>query len=185
MPDLQALDNYLSSDDSSNECMMLSDLDGFLHGVACSPVLISEDEWMPVAFGQSLDGVPDWVFQCITLIYNIIIQGLSYDPPEVEPIFWDAKEGHVIAMDWYEGFMEAVSLRLKQWLRLTESGTGGQLITLIMVHLLDENGNSIMGKPIDRQHGSIQVLAFFWQIACRQNSCRFTQAKHQVAQRKN
>ncbi len=150
MPDLQALDDYLSSDDSPDECMMLSDLDGFLHGVACSPVLISEEEWMAVAFGGSPDGVPDWVSQCITLIYNSIIQGLSYDPPEVEPIFWEAKEGHVIAMDWCEGFMEAVSLRPKQWLRLTESGTGGQLITPIMVHLLDESGNSMMGIPQEK-----------------------------------
>lgn len=76
-----------------------------------------------------------------------IIEGLTSDPPEVEPIFWQAGEGHIIAMDWCEGFMDAVKLRSKDWLRLIESGTGGQLITPIMVHLLDDNGNSVMGIP--------------------------------------
>ena len=33
--DLESLDAYLSSDDSPDDCMMLSDLDGFLHGVVC------------------------------------------------------------------------------------------------------------------------------------------------------
>ena len=150
MPDLESLDSYLSSDDSPSECMMLSDLDGFLHGVACSPDLISSEEWLPVVFGGSLDDVPDWVLQSITMIYDSIIQGLNFDPPEVEPIFWEAHEGHVIAMDWCEGFMQAVTLRAKQWLRLTESGAGGQLITPFMLHLLDEDGNSMMGIPQER-----------------------------------
>ena len=44
-----------------------------------------------------------------------------------------------------EGFMVAVSLRPKEWLRLTESGTSGHLMTPILCHLIDENGNSVMG----------------------------------------
>jgi len=150
MPDLESLDNYLSSEDSPDERMMLSDLDGFLHGVACSPDLISSEEWLPVALGGSTEDVPDWVLQSIMAVYNNIIQGLNFDPPEVEPIFWEAHEGHVIAMDWCEGFMQAVTLRPKQWLRLTESGAGGQLITPFMLHLMDEDGNSMMGIPQER-----------------------------------
>ena len=51
----------------------------------------------------------------------------------------------MIAMDWCEGFMDAVSLWPKEWLRLTESGTSGHLMTPILCHLIDENGNSVMG----------------------------------------
>ena len=83
---------------------------------------------------------------CIpTDIHDNIVAGLALDDPEVEPIFWEAKEGHVIAMDWCEGFMDAVALRPKEWLRLTESGTSGHLMTPILCHLIDENGNSVMG----------------------------------------
>ncbi len=42
-------------------------------------------------------------------------------PPRVDPIFSEAKEGHVIAMDWCQGLMEPVDLRPKAWPRLTES----------------------------------------------------------------
>jgi uncharacterized protein len=73
------------------------------------------------------------------------VEGLALEEPEVEPIFWEAKEGHVIAMDWCEGFMDAVSLRPQEWLRLTESGTSGHLMTTILCHLIDKNGNSVMG----------------------------------------
>jgi uncharacterized protein len=93
------------------------------------------------------------------MIHDSIVQGLNFAPPEVEPIFWKAKEGHVIAMDWCEGFMQAVSLRPKQWLRLTESGTGGQLITQIMVHLLDDNGDSVMGIPQEKLDGTLAQAA--------------------------
>lgn len=56
----------------------------------------------------------------------------------------------VIAMDWCEGFMEAVSLRPKEWLRLTESSTHGHIMTPILAHLLDDNGNSVLGIPQEK-----------------------------------
>jgi yecA family protein len=61
MIDLERLDSHLSSDDSPESCMLLSDLDGFLNGIACSPLEISAQEWMPVALGASPDEVPQWV----------------------------------------------------------------------------------------------------------------------------
>ena len=41
--------------------------------------------------------------------------------------------------------MQAVSLRHEAWLQLTESGTHGHLIMPILVHILDESGNSPLG----------------------------------------
>ena len=142
---LAALDAFLSSEDSPDDCMMLSDLDGFLHGVICSPVMITSEEWMTVALAANPVNVPDWVLHDITDLYIGIAKGLAESPAIVEPIFWQAKEGHVIAMDWCEGFMQAVSLRPKEWLRLIESGSDGHLMTPIMHHMLDDNGNSAMG----------------------------------------
>ena len=130
--------------------MMLSDLDGFLHGIACSPVLVPAQEWVSLALGADPDEVPEWVLKSIAAIYINIVEGLASDPPTVEPIFWQAKEGHVIAMDWCEGFMQAVGLRPKEWLRLTESGTDAHLTAPILVHLLDDHGNSVLGIPQER-----------------------------------
>jgi len=145
--DLASLDAFLSSEDSPNDCMMLSDLDGFLHGVICSPVAVPSEEWMQVALGSDPKDVPDWVLHDVTDLYIGIAKGLADSPAVVEPIFWQAAEGQVIAMDWCEGFMQAVSLRPKEWLRLTESGSDGHLTTPIMLHMLDDNGNSVMGVP--------------------------------------
>jgi uncharacterized protein len=69
------------------------------------------------------------------------------DPPEIEPIFWQAREGHVIAMDWCEGFMTAVKLRADGWQRFLESREGAELMIPILVHMLDDNGNSLFGVP--------------------------------------
>ena len=142
---LEALDAYLMSDDSPDDCMVLSDLDGFLHGVVCSPVAIPMQEWLRKAMGGRVDGLPPEIRQTIIDIYENIQVGLALDEPEVEPIFWEAKAGHVIAMDWCEGFMDAVSLRPKEWLRLTESGTSGHLMTPILCHIMDDYGNSVLG----------------------------------------
>jgi len=145
--DLEALDEYLMSDDSPEDSMLLSDLDGFLHGIACSPVLIPAVEWMSKALGANPETLPDWVNQTVAELYMAIGEGLMATPANVEPIFWQAKEGHVIAMDWCEGFMDAVALRPKHWLRLTESDLEGSLMAPIMAHMLDDEGNSILGIP--------------------------------------
>ncbi|MEM8970732.1 MAG: YecA family protein [Pseudomonadota bacterium] len=142
---LEDLDAYLSSNDSPDHCMMLSDLDGFIHGIACSPVFVSAEEWVPVALGGSPDDVPERVLETIVERYADITRGLTSDPPEFSPIFWEAAKGHVMAMDWCEGFLQAVALRSKQWLRLTESGSHGSLMTPIMIHILDDEGNSALG----------------------------------------
>ena len=64
--------------------------------------------------------------------------------------------------------MQAVALRPKEWLRLTESGTDGHLVAPIMVHLLDDNGNSVMGIP---QEELDQVLAEAADPRCFSSLC--------------
>src|SRR4051812_34070040 len=50
-PDLDLLDAYLLSDQSPPECMLLSDLDGFLTGVAIGPEVMMPSEWLPHVWG--------------------------------------------------------------------------------------------------------------------------------------
>jgi uncharacterized protein len=145
MIDLERLDEYLSSDESPEASMLLSDLDGFLHGIACSPVEVPAQEWMPIALGASPDEVPQWVLETIGSLFMSILQGLAAEPPLVEPLFWEAKEGHVIAMDWCEGFMVAAGLRPDAWDEFTKSDEGTKLMLPILVHLIDEEGNSVFG----------------------------------------
>ncbi len=59
-------------------------------------------------------------------------------------------EGHVIAMDLCVGFMDAVALKPRDWLKLTASREHSHLMTPIIAHLLDENGQSLLGNPEDQ-----------------------------------
>lgn len=147
MTELERLDGYLSSDDSPEESFLLSDLDGFLHGIACTPVMVPAREWMPLVLGGSVEGVPDWVIEVIASRYADICEGLTSKPSEINPIFWQAKEGHSIAMDWCEGFMDAVKLRGEEWKALVSTEEGAKLMMPILVHLIDENGNSQFEIP--------------------------------------
>src|SRR5215471_18012836 len=49
--DLEALGRFLMSDHSSPSSMMLSDLDGFLTGIAIGPELVLPSEWLPLIWG--------------------------------------------------------------------------------------------------------------------------------------
>ena len=62
-------------------------------------------------------------------------------PPKIEPVFWESKEGHVIAMDWCEGFMEAVKLRAEEWEAFMKTEEGAEMMMPILVQLINENGS--------------------------------------------
>jgi uncharacterized protein len=149
---LAALDEYLSSDDAPDGSMLLSDLDGFLAGIACSPEPIPESKWMPLVWGVGAAKDPrrhkrakDWVRDR----YDEIFEALAAEPATYEPIFW-TNDSHVIAMDYCEGFMEAFKLQFDQWMDFSRTDEGSELMYPIFAHLFDDGGNSIMGIPEDQ-----------------------------------
>lgn len=97
-------------------------------------------ERLPVVFGGNLIGVPPAILDLVMQRYNEIVAGLNSHPPFLEPVFWQAKEGHVIAMDWCEGFMEAVALRQTEWDAFMSTKQGKQWMQPIVNHLFDERG---------------------------------------------
>ena len=146
--DLDALDEFLISDRSPPDSMMLSDLDGFLTGIAVGPELVMPSEWLPVVWGGAQ---PDFahereaesVIGAIMSLYNAILREI--EDGALEPIFWTAKDGTVIAADWAEGFMQAVGLRLKAWERLLTSKRDGLLLFPILALCGGEDGESLLG----------------------------------------
>lgn len=59
---LEELDTYLRSDDSTADCLTLSDLDGFLTGLACAPKSVAN--WFDVVFGAGAS-VPSHIKQLV------------------------------------------------------------------------------------------------------------------------
>ncbi len=155
---LETLDAYLSSDDSPETSMALSDLDGFLTGIACMPAEIPEATWMTVALGEP-DKVPPPIREIVTARLDEICAILDEQDQPIEPVFWQAKEGHVIAMDWCEGFMDAVKLAPDAWRHKVETAEGARLMVPILVHIFDDNGNSVFGLAQEEIDATLETAA--------------------------
>jgi uncharacterized protein len=119
-PDLEELARYLDSDLSPDDCMGLSDLDGFLTAIVIGPEIIMPSEWVPTIWG---DEEPEFqstahaetIIGLIMGRYNEIATGFSADPEKFEPIFYKWPTGEVIVTDWAAGFLEAVEMRRAAW----------------------------------------------------------------------
>ena len=144
---LDALDAFLSSDQSPPDSMMLSDVDGFLTAIAIGPELIMPTEWLPVIWGDDEPVFTDEaqmqaVLGGILSRYNQIRREIANGT--FEPILWSDADGTVIGTDWAEGFMQGVSLRATKWERLFRSEDGAGLIFPILALCGDENGESLL-----------------------------------------
>jgi len=162
MVDIERLDAFLMSDDAPENCMQISDLDGFLTGILCSPDLIMPSEWLPLVWGNPEPALSDeglWAVQEILRLYNEIATGLNADPPELDPVFWEQEGGAVIAMDWCEGFMDAFVLREQQWEELMETEQGQDWMFPILAHLFDDEGNSLSGATKEELPAALDEAA--------------------------
>ena len=150
--DLDLLDAYLLSDQSPPECMLLSDLDGFLTGIAIGPVVVMPSEWLPHVWGGDEPVFDDHV-QASAILgtilgrYNAILR--EVEGGAFGPLFWETQDGTVIAADWAEGFMHAVVLRPDAWEPLMRSKRHGVLLLPILALCGDENGESILGSVLE------------------------------------
>jgi uncharacterized protein len=145
--DLEVLDQFLMSEASPENCMQLSDLDGFLTGIAIGPELIKPSEWLPAIWG---DDEPVFeneeqvqaVIGAIMGRYNEILRELDTDPEGYEPVFWEGPDGEVIAADWAEGFVDAIRLRPEAWRPLLEDREALILLMPILALCGDAEGGS-------------------------------------------
>ena len=137
--DLDALDAFLLSDRAPEGSMGLSDLDGFLTGVAVGPELIMPGEWLPVVWGgaepafRNTEEARD-VLGTIMGRYNEIVRALGAAPDEFDPLFWEGPDdGRVVVADWAAGFLDAVMLRPKAWEPLVRHSEASALVLPLLV----------------------------------------------------
>ena len=87
--DLDALDAFLMSERAPEEGMGLSDLDGFLAGIAVGPELVLPSEWLPVVWGgrepafASVEEARS-VLGAVMGRYNEIVRALDAAPAEFD-----------------------------------------------------------------------------------------------------
>jgi uncharacterized protein len=138
------------SDASPEDCMQLSDLDGFLTGIAIGPELIVPSEWLPAIWGGD-EPAFESIEQAQTVVgtimgrYNEILRALSTDPETYAPLFWEGPDGEVIAADWAEGFVDAVRLRPEAWRPLLEDREA----LVMLMPILALCGDAEDGSPLE------------------------------------
>jgi uncharacterized protein len=155
--DLEALDQFLMSDASPENCMQLSDLDGFLTGIAIGPELIKPSEWLPAIWGDDEPVFEDeeqvqTVIGAIMGRYNEILRELDTNPEAYEPLFWEGPDGEVIAADWAEGFVDAIRLRPEAWQPLLKNRDALILLMPILALCGDAEGGSPL--ELDPEEGA-------------------------------
>lgn len=177
--DLEGLDEFLMSDQAPDDGMMLSDLDGFLTGLAIGPELILPSEWLPIIWGGE-EPVFDDTAQAEAIIgaimsrYNEILGQLAAGV--IEPIFMETPAGEVIAADWAEGFLQAVHLRADAWEKLFRSEKHVHSLVPILALCCDEDGVSLLQLPDEVENqffadagelipAAIFEIAAFWRAA--------------------
>jgi uncharacterized protein len=143
---------------------MLSDLDGFLTGIAVGPELILPSEWLPMVWGGEAPEFTDKAEANVILgsilgRYNEILRQL--EAGALEPVFSADRDGTLIAVGWAEGFLQAIMLRADAWKRLFKSKRDRLMLFPILSLCSDEYGDSLLGLTPDEEDTAMEEAADF------------------------
>jgi uncharacterized protein len=145
------LEDFLLSDRAPESVMMLSDLDGFLTGIAVSPDLIMPSEWLARIWGA--DGAPTFadadeaqaVIGAIMSRFQAIGRAVETGrATALDPLYWITRDGTQVAGDWAEGFMDAVRMRSATWQALFDDPDGILYAAPVLALCCDEQGQPVM-----------------------------------------
>jgi uncharacterized protein len=178
--DLEALDDLLWSDQMPDDSMRLSELDGFLTGLAVGPQIVPPSEWLPVIWGGGEEPSLDDALQARALIdavmarHDAILEQIA--DGVVDPVFVETRAGEVVALDWTQGFMQAIGLRAEAWEKLFRSERHAHLTLPILALCSDEEGEPLLAldkEDEDRFFAeacelippAILAIAEFWRAA--------------------
>lgn len=156
--EIDKLGEFLISDETPEECMDISTLDGFLTGLVIGPDTIMPSRWLPVAWGETEKDEMVWesperaerIMGLVMRLYNSIAQDFQIGPPDFNPLFYIHKmEGkeYTIIDEWCWGFMQSVELAPKSWLPLLEQENQAAAIYPISLHGTEKGWRLLEGNP--------------------------------------
>ncbi len=171
--EMDELDDFLMSDDTSDETMALETLDGYLTAIVSGPVMLKLNDWLPGVWGPTENDKPVFrtmaqakrIVDLILRHMNGIIGSLQDDPNTFEPVFGIRiykKREYVDGEMWAYGYMCGIELCRKQWQSFFDDPNG--LIVLRPIHLLGSDDvtpeeESLTETPEQREELSRQIPA--------------------------
>jgi uncharacterized protein len=172
---LETLEAFLMSDRVPEDSMMLSDLDGFLTGIAIGPELVPPSEWLPAIWGgetpQFVDqGEAGAIADAVMARYHEI--ALQIADERCVPILLADRDGTPIAFAWADGFLRAIGLRPDAWKKLFTSEHVAFLLPILalssdeesrsLLGLSREQDDRIMDESADLIPTCVVKIAAFW-----------------------
>ncbi len=126
--DLDELEDFLLSDATSDETMLLDTLDGFLTAILSGPVVLKPSEWLPRVWGPTARDEPAFdTFEQAARIVGLIMShmnGINWilrnDLDAFEPIidiaaYEDSPREYRDGEMWAYGYMTGVDLQRRHW----------------------------------------------------------------------
>lgn len=120
-----------------DEPLLLTELDGYLTGIAVGPASITPAEWLPPIWGgEDGDQAPfddpidvQLFAEMVTARYGEIVRDLGRG--KHQPIFdVDERNGEVLWEAWVDGFEMAMAVRPDSWSAVKDSGDVGAVAAL-------------------------------------------------------
>lgn len=186
--DMDELDQFLMSDLTSDETLMLDSLEGYLTAISIGPTILELKDWLPGVWGPGKDSAPDVettdqaqrILDLILRFYNGIILRLS-NPDGFEPVFDKAAYGrdaheYIEAEPWAIGFMDGVALRRQSWQPLFDDPKGREWLRplhLLGAANLTSEEETLTRWPYQREElakkipANISAIYRYWTAAAR------------------
>ena len=182
--ELYQLGQFLLSETTSDETMMLDELDGYLTAIIIGPTTLTFDQWFSRIWGPTEEHTPKFKSvdqaQCIVNLVirhtNNIITVLENDPDNIEPIFErlinrENNQEYLDAESWAYGFLRGVELCKNDWKPLIQDQDGSEAFYPIYLLAADNVTNEEMAlietleqreKLADQITESIAWIYEFW-----------------------
>ncbi len=173
--EMDELDNFLMSDATSNEVMMLDCLDGFLTALVSGPVMPPQNQWLERVWGPTAADTPTFdspaqagkIVDLITRHLNAIVWNLQQEPDHFEPVFdmqvyLDDEREYVDGEMWAHGYMTGINMQQVHWKALFESKHGLEMlqpIRLLGSADISPEEEALISTPAQREELSKPIPA--------------------------
>lgn len=139
--EMDELSDFLLSEATFDETMMLDSLDGFLTAIVIAPEMPDSSVWLPKVWGLSESDEPkfDSVAQAKRITGLImrhlgsLVVSLQQDPDACEPIFDsavypDSEQEYIDAEMWAYGFMQGIGLQRQDWQAVFDDSSAAEML---------------------------------------------------------
>jgi uncharacterized protein len=176
------LDQFLLSDDRTDDGMTMDSLHGYLTALAIGPQEVLMAEWLPRIWGSASAEGPSFksakegerIVGLIARFMNEIAITFEVAPKEFEPLFCEHEyEGRALLDGdaWAWGFWEGMNIRAEAWAPIWSSNIAEmvQPIYLLGAEEIEESEVELVDDPVKRHKLAVEMEAAiphihrFWQ----------------------